>query len=68
MHILIGLILAFVVMALLSRRGTRGCRWRMDRSRNQDGQTFYKCMACGAEQFTEDAAPPLSCLKQAQKP
>lgn len=63
MHIVIGLILTFVVMALLSKRRTRRCRWRMDRSQSREGQTYFKCMACGAEAFQPDASPPDVCRK-----
>lgn len=63
MHIVIGLIIAFALIALLSNRKTRGCRWRMDRARNQDGKTYYFCAACGAEDFTADGKPPKICLK-----
>ncbi|SHH30768.1 hypothetical protein [Cognatishimia maritima] len=63
MHIVIGLILVLVIMALLSNRKTRGCRWRMDRSQNRDGRTYFKCMACGAEAFTLNGQPPKGCEK-----
>ena len=63
MHIVIGLILAFILIALLSNRKTRGCRWRMDKSQNQDGQTYFKCMACGEVAFTDTGKPPKICKK-----
>lgn len=63
MHVVIGLVLAFVLIAVMSNRKTRGCRWRMDRSFNRDGETFYKCMACGAEDFSADGKPPRVCKK-----
>ncbi|MDC0739040.1 hypothetical protein N6L24_12190 [Cognatishimia sp. SS12] len=63
MHILIGLVLAFVLIAIFSNRKTRGCRWRADRRRNGAAGDFYMCVACGAEVFTTDGAPPKICLK-----
>jgi len=63
MHLLVGLVVAFVLIALLSNRRTRRCRWRMDRSRNKKSETFYHCAACGAEVFTKDGKPPNSCYK-----
>lgn len=61
MHFVIGLLVAFVLVILLSNRKTRNCRWRMDRARNQGDQTFFVCMACGAEVLTEDGQPPKIC-------
>lgn len=63
MHIVIGLMIAFIVIALLSNRKTRSCRWRMDRSQNRGGETYFKCMACGAEVFSADGKPPKLCKK-----
>lgn len=63
MHILIGLLLAFVLIAIFSNRKTRGCRWRLDRARNENGQQFHICMACGAQCFTKDSTAPKTCLR-----
>ncbi|MGH1464342.1 MAG: hypothetical protein ACRBBQ_03185 [Cognatishimia sp.] len=64
MHILIGLILAFVLVAVFSNRKTRYCRWRMDKRRDQDGQRFYLCTYCGQSGFTENGKPPKLCLRK----
>lgn len=65
MHIVIGLLIAFVIVVIVTRqRGTtRDCRWRADRTGNRDGLHKYKCMACGAEVFTENGAAPKLCEK-----
>ncbi|WP_299674070.1 hypothetical protein [uncultured Roseobacter sp.] len=63
MHIVIGLIIAFVLVAFFARRnrGTRRCRWREDRTGNRGALRKYKCAACGAEAFTATKGPPDSC-------
>lgn len=63
MHIVLGLILAFVIVALYARRnrGTRCCRWREDRRANRGTLRKYKCAACGAEVFTAQKGPPRDC-------
>lgn len=63
MHIVIGLIIAFVIVAVFARRnrGTRGCRWREDRTGNRGALRKYKCATCGAEAFSTSKGPPDSC-------
>ena len=63
MHILLGLLIAFVIVVLLtrSRRETRACRWREDRSGNRGSLRKYQCMACGAEVYTAKDGPPDTC-------
>ncbi|MEM9638022.1 MAG: hypothetical protein AAGA94_10285 [Pseudomonadota bacterium] len=63
MHIVIGLIIAFIVVAIVARRsrGTRRCRWREDRSGDRGSLRKYKCAACGAEAFTASKGPPDTC-------
>ena len=63
MHILVGLLIAFVVVALFARRNkaTRRCRWRADRTGDQGDLRKYRCMACGAETFTMSDQPPSIC-------
>jgi len=63
MHILLGLLVAFVIVVLLtrSRRETRACRWREDRSGNRGTLRKYKCMACGAEVYTANDGAPDTC-------
>ncbi|TKZ22439.1 hypothetical protein FAP39_00780 [Shimia litoralis] len=64
MHILIGLVIALVLVAVLSNRKTRNCRWRADRSRNVDDQHFHICMSCGATCLTQSPKSPQECLKK----
>ncbi|WP_366869474.1 hypothetical protein [uncultured Roseobacter sp.] len=63
MHIVVGLIIAFVVVAIFARRnrGTRRCRWREDRNGDRGSLRKYKCSACGAEAFTASKGPPDTC-------
>jgi hypothetical protein len=63
MHIVIGLILAFVIVAFyaMRSRGVRNCRWRADRNGDRDGQHRFICAACGHEAFTTDDRPPRFC-------
>ena len=56
MHIAIGLIVAFVLVALLSNRKTRACRWRADRRQDSEQGSYFRCMHCGAETRTVVAA------------
>ncbi|MEE4347633.1 MAG: hypothetical protein V2I53_12620 [Paracoccaceae bacterium] len=61
MLIPIGLIIAFVLIAIFARRGMRLCRWRMDRTRDQDGLQFFRCAACGAEVLVPMGKTPQDC-------
>jgi hypothetical protein len=63
MHFLIGLIVVFVVVAIVARRnaGTRQCRWRQDRAGARAGEMRYACINCGAECFS-GKGPPRRCL------
>lgn len=63
MHIILGLIIAFVIVALFARRNknTRRCRWREDRTGDRGSLRKYKCAACGAEAFTAQKGPPRDC-------
>lgn len=63
MHILIGLLLAFLLIAIFSNRKTRGCRWRMDKDRDEGDQRFFICMACGQTCLTSDGKMPRVCKK-----
>lgn len=57
-------IIAIVLIRIYSNPSTRGCRWRMDRSRNRDGTTCFRCSACGAEVWQPTEAPPKLCVAQ----
>ncbi|ARE83840.1 conserved hypothetical protein [Roseovarius sp. EC-HK134] len=61
MLVVAGLVIAFVLVLILSNRRTRSCRWRADRRQDRDGQSYYRCMACGAQVFTSNGKPPLDC-------
>nr|WP_298914702.1 hypothetical protein [uncultured Roseobacter sp.] len=63
MHIIIGLLIAFLIVAIYARRNraTRGCRWREDRSGDRGSLRKYRCAACGAEAFTATKGPPRDC-------
>jgi len=63
MHILLGLLITFVVIVLLtrSRAETRHCRWREDRSATRGSLRKYRCMACGAETYTAAKGEPEMC-------
>ena len=68
MFIVIGLIIAFILVAIYARPGMRNCRWREERSASRTGQTAYRCAACGARAFTTTGKPPLDCLKDTPQP
>ncbi len=68
MFVPIGLIIAFVLVVIFTKRSTRKCRWRENRRRDHDGQKYFKCMICGAETFTENGKDPEVCLAKTQPP
>ncbi len=45
MHIVIGLVIAFIIVAIVARRNrdTRRCRWRADRTGDRGALRKYKC-------------------------
>ena len=63
MHILLGLLVAFVIVVIMtrSRRATRGCRWRAEKSGDMGSLRKYRCALCGAEAFTAKDGPPETC-------
>lgn len=63
MHILLGLLIAFVIVVIMtrSRRATRACRWREERSGNRGSLRKYQCMACGAEVYCAAKGDPDMC-------
>ena len=67
MHVLLGLLVAFVVIVLIARsraqKGvqSRACRWRADRSGDRGQLDLYRCAACGAEAYTATGGPPELC-------
>jgi len=69
MHILLGLLIAFVVVAIFAKRmkGVRQCRWRRDATGDKGSLQRYTCVACGVEAFTATGKAPDQC-KAANKP
>jgi hypothetical protein len=61
MVVVVGLIIAFVLVAIFARRGMRMCRWRMDKTQDRDGLRFYRCAACGAEVLVAPGKMPQDC-------
>lgn len=70
MHLIVGLLVSFVVVAVFARRyrGVRGCRWRRERSGDAAGQWFYRCAACGGTGYTDPETVPQVCVARAGKP
>jgi hypothetical protein len=61
MLIPLGLVIAFVLIAIFARRGMRSCRWRMDRTGDQGGMSCFRCAACGAEVLVPRGQTPQDC-------
>jgi hypothetical protein len=61
MHIIIGLLIVFLVMALLRNRKTRYCRWRRDKSGDKGNLQKYHCVTCGYEAYTAQKGEPKTC-------
>ncbi|CUH77964.1 hypothetical protein [Tropicibacter naphthalenivorans] len=57
---LLGLLLAFVLVAIYSNPATRACRWR--EYRQEDGARWV-CVHCGAETLGEAGQKPKTCLR-----
>ncbi|MFX0544748.1 hypothetical protein ACEWPL_004300 [Roseovarius sp. S1116L3] len=68
MFIVVGLVLAFVLIVIFSNARTRNCRWREDRTRDRDGQRYFRCLQCGHETYTETGKPPKICLADTPGP
>lgn len=66
MHIVIGVLIAFLCVAFYAwcYGETRACRWRADRTRDEEGLHFYRCAQCGAESLCPKDQPPNKCLSQ----
>ncbi len=61
MIIVIGLIVAFVLVAVFSNRSTRQCRWREYRS---EAESQWRCIYCGAETIGPHGKTPQVCLRE----
>lgn len=68
MLVVVGLIIAFILVAIYAsrNRGRRNCRWREERSGDRGTLRKYRCATCGAEAFTATKGPPETCF--ADKP
>lgn len=64
MLVVVGLVIAFILVAIYARknRGRRNCRWRQERSGDRGELRKYRCTACGAEAFTATKGPPDKCF------
>ena len=60
MLVVLGLIIAFVLIAVFSNRATRQCRWREYRHENGSRWT---CVQCGATVEGTRGETPTECLK-----
>jgi len=60
MFVIVGLILAFILIAIFSNRATRFCRWR--ERRGMEGSQ-WTCIHCGATVTGRRGEPPRTCLK-----
>lgn len=67
MLIVVGLIIAFILVLILSNRRTRSCRWRADRRQDGEAGACFNCMTCGAQVFTSTGKPPLDCVANSPK-
>lgn len=63
MHIVLGLIIALVIVAIFARRNrtTRNCRWRADKTGDKGNLSKYRCVTCGATGFSATGGPPRDC-------
>lgn len=60
MIVIVGLIVAFLLIAVFSNRKTRLCRWREAR---HNGRVTYSCVHCGASVSGVIGKPPKACLR-----
>jgi hypothetical protein len=61
MHIILGLALGIVFVAILSKREMRNCRWRRNSRRDRSGEIYWMCAYCGAELFQKSEQLPKTC-------
>jgi hypothetical protein len=65
MHILIGLVIAFALVAIFSNRKTRHCRWREYRDLSgAAADSTWRCVHCGLETSGHRGKEPKTCLRQ----
>lgn len=69
MHILLGLIIAFVTVAIVARvrGGRRHCQWRRNKRLDRGDATYFTCTYCGAETWVAQGQgaikDPKGCLR-----
>jgi hypothetical protein len=61
MLVVVGLIIAFVLVAVFSNRATRGCRWR---EYPGAGDSRWTCVHCGAETSGPRGKASRMCLRR----
>ena len=61
MFVVVGLIVAFILIAVFSNRAPRACRWR-EYPGGDDSRWF--CVTCGAETRGAKGKPPQTCLRR----
>ncbi|SFE30466.1 hypothetical protein [Roseivivax sediminis] len=61
MVVIVGLIVAFVLIAIFSNRATRACRWR--EYRHSDTEATWSCVFCGAKTTGKPGETPKSCFR-----
>lgn len=60
MHIIVGLGIVLLLMAIFANRKTRACRWREDR---RTDPVTWRCAFCGAQTPGKAGRPPDHCLR-----
>lgn len=65
MIVVVGLIVAFVVIAVFSNRETRACRWREYR---RGAVADWRCVQCGATVEGVPGQAPARCLRPVGSP
>ncbi|KUF12646.1 hypothetical protein [Pseudoponticoccus marisrubri] len=60
MLVIVGLVVAFILIAVFSNRATRNCRWR---EYPQGDQSRWTCIHCGAETRGPRGKTPQRCLR-----
>ena len=59
--VIVGLIVAFVLIAVFSNRATRACRWR--EYRQSDTEATFTCVHCGAKTTGSPGQTPDTCFQ-----
>lgn len=60
MHVVVGLGIVLLLMAIFANRKTRSCRWREDR---RTKPVTWRCAFCGAQTTGTAGNPPRTCLR-----